>query len=135
MRLFVRYASQLIRQRRIILIIGNESVTASGILLILAGIIALALLGKDRHLPFVPTLAIAIVVALVVIAGSWNSDKDPQHLKQLHYFGGKNSFFLTWGFTYSLLPAFVMSLFILVFAAPPFPFFVLFRKYAFHIYC
>lgn len=125
MPLFARYATQLIRQRRLILIVGNESVTTSSILLILAGIIGLALLGKPRNLPFSPTLMTAVVIALLGIPTSWNIDKSPQHLKQLRYLGAQDSFFLVWGFTYSLLPAFVMSLFILVFAAPPFPLLIL----------
>lgn len=125
MRLFARYATQLIRQRRLILIVGNESVTTSSILLILAGIIGLALLGKPRNLPFSPTLMTAVVIALLGIPTSWNIDKSPQHLKQLRYLGAQDSFFLVWGFIYSLLPSFAISLFVLIFAAPPFPLFVL----------
>ncbi|MBR6459096.1 MAG: hypothetical protein IKS49_02905 [Actinomycetaceae bacterium] len=125
MKMFFRYTKQLIRQHRLILIIGNESATASCILLLLAGIIALALLGKPRTLPLPPTLITTVTIALCGIPISWNYDKSPQHLGQLRYLGAKNSFFLAWGFTYSFIPAFVLSLFILIFAAPPFPFFIL----------
>lgn len=125
MRLFARYATQLIRQRRLILIVGNESATTSSILLILAGIIGLALFGKPRNLPLSPTLITAVVIALLGIPTSWNIDKSPQHLKQLRCLGAQDSFFLVWGFIYSLLPAFAITLFVLVFAAPPFPILIL----------
>ena len=125
MRLFVRYAKQLIRQQRLILIVGNESAAVSSILLILLGIIVLALHGNPRHLPLLFTFIVTITVALFGIPISWNYDKSPQHLGQLRYLGAKNSFFLAWGFVYSLIPAFVLSLFILIFAAPPFPIFIL----------